>query len=59
MRRNFIRKCIDYFKRANQLIERGWYRNMNGGFTEGHCMGFISKKKLFNMDEKEFKRIIG
>ena len=50
-------KCIRYFKRVKQLLELGWYRNMSGGFTEGHCMGFISKKELFNMTEEEFTRI--
>ena len=52
-----MRKYIRYFKRVKQLLELGWYRNMSGGFTEGHCMGFISKKELFDMTEEEFTRI--
>ena len=52
-----MRKCIRYFKRLKQLLKLGWYRNMSGGFTEGHCMSFISREELFNMTEEEFVRI--
>lgn len=50
-------KCIRYFNRVKQLLRLGWYRNISGGFTEGHCMSFISRKELFNMAEEEFARI--
>lgn len=50
-------KCIRYFKRVKQLLEHGWYKNMSGGFTEGHCMVFLSRKELFNMTDEEFERI--
>ena len=50
-------KCIRYFNRVKQLLRLGWYRNISGGFTEGHCMSFISRKELFNMVEEEFARI--
>ena len=52
-----MKKLIRYFKRVGHLLELGWYRNMSGGFTEGHCMGFLSRKELFNMTDEEFEMI--
>ena len=52
-----MRKYIRYFKRVKQLLELGWYRNMSGGFTERHCMGFLSRQELFDMTDEEFETI--
>lgn len=54
----FISRYFQYRKRVNLLIDRGWYRNLAGGFTEKHCMSFINKKDLYNIPEDEFRKII-
>ena len=53
-----MKKIIRYFNRVMQLIEYGWYINMSGGFTESHCIGFLTNKDIFNMTNEEFERVL-
>lgn len=50
-------QCVRYIKRVIVLLKRGWFKNMAGGFTEGHCRCFLSKKELFTMTDNEFESI--
>lgn len=52
-----MKKCFRYFKRIWQLKECGWCKNIYGGFTQGHCMGCLTKKQIFDMTDEEFEII--
>ena len=44
-------------KKKKILLNKGWYKNLNGGYTESHCMKIITKDQLKNIDIEYIKKL--
>lgn len=54
---NFIVRIFRYFKRRNELLDRGFYRSMTGAFVCCHGMVRIYPVQLYYMPDEEFAHI--
>lgn len=50
---------LRYFRRVRLLKERGWYKNLRGGYTQSHCMNTISRRDLVFASNKKFMECLG
>lgn len=51
-----FKKILDMYIKIRYLKSCGWYKNLNGGYTESHCMSYLSLKEIWNMSIEEIRR---
>lgn len=54
-----ILRLLRYNRRKKYLKSRGWYSNLNGGMTHGHCMAALDWHDIMEMSDAEFKLVVG
>ena len=47
----FFKNFISYRRKIAYLRKTGWYKSMSGGWVDGHCMQFLSRRDIWLMPE--------